>query len=90
MFRELSNGVRVNNYIAQIRYSQNGLLNYLNVGVSGSLIFKDDVDEIRTAFRKAGIFSTTYWQPLGSIFLKTSIGKVKFAKRWAIKQLEEI
>jgi len=90
MFSELSNGVRVNNYIAQIRYSENGFLNYLNVGVSGSLIFKDDVDEIRTAFRKAGIFSTTYWQPSGCIFLKTSIGKVKSAKRWAIKQLEEV
>jgi len=90
MFRELSEGVRINNYIAQMRYSDNGLLNYLNVGVSGSLIFKEDADEIRTAFRKAGIFSTTYWQPSGCIPITKGIGKVKRAKQWVIKHREQL
>jgi hypothetical protein len=90
MFRELSEGMRINNYIAQIRYSDNGLLNYLNVGVSGSLIFKEDADEIRTAFRKAGIFSTTYWQQSGCIPITKGIGKVKRAKQWVIKHREQL
>ncbi|WP_292818005.1 hypothetical protein [Methylophilus sp.] len=81
---------RINNYIAQIRYSDNGLLNYLNVGVSGSLIFKEDADEIRTAFRKAGIFSTTYWQPSGYIPVTKGIGKVKRAKQWVIRHREQL
>lgn len=90
MFRELSEGMKINNYIAQIRYSDNELLNYLNVGVSGSLIFKEDADEVRSAFRKAGIFSTTYWQPSGCIPITKGIGKVKRAKQWVIKHREQL
>jgi hypothetical protein len=89
MFRELSNGIRINDYIAQIRYSDKGLMNYLNVGVSGSLIFKEDADEIRTAFRKGGIFPTTYWHPSGCISITKGIGKVKRAQRWVIKHRQQ-
>lgn len=90
MFSELSDGIKIKNYIAQIRYSDNGILNYLNVGVSGCLIFKEDADGVRTAFRKAGIFSTTYWQPSGCISVNNGIGKVKRAKKWVIKHREQL
>jgi len=90
MFSELSDGIKIKNYIAQLRYSDNGILNYLNIGVSGCLIFKEDADEVRTAFRKAGIFSTTYWQPSGCISVNNGIGKVKRAKQWVIKHREQL
>lgn len=90
MFSEPSDGIKIKNYIAQIRYSDNGILNCLNVGVSGCLIFKEDADEVRTAFRKVGIFSTTYWQPSGCISVNNGIGKVKRAKKWVIKHREQL
>lgn len=87
MFRELSNGVTINNYIAQIRYSENGLLNYLNVGISGALIFKDDANQVRATFEKAKAFTTTHWQPSGLIHLNSSVGKIKRTQGWILKHL---
>lgn len=90
VYEDFTSGKSLNKYIAQIRYSENGIPSYLNVGVSGADLFKDDADEIRTSFRKAGIFMTTYWQPSGCIFLRTDLGKVKSSKRWVKKQLDTI
>lgn len=86
---EVSDKAYLNNYIAKIRYTGNGISSYLNVGVSGALLFENDADEIRTAFNKARVFSTTYWQPAGCIFLKTSTGKVTSAKRWILNQMHD-
>jgi hypothetical protein len=87
LIEELSRGTDVSNYIAQVHYLENGALNYLNIGVSGQLVFQDSADEVRTAFMKAGVFLTTHWQPAGRIYLQSGIGKLNGAKRWALKQL---
>lgn len=87
LFDDLSRGTDINNYIAQVRYVESDVLNYLNIGVSGQLMFQDSADEVRTAFIKAGVFRTTHWQPAGRIYLQSGIGKLNSAKRWMVKQL---
>lgn len=86
----LSLGRGLREYMAEVRYAEKSDLIFMNIGLSGDLIFKEHADQVRGVFTKAGVFTNTYWQPKGRIYLNSGIGKLKYSKLWVEKQLEKL